>query len=117
MEHPRITSQTLAILEAILEDPLGQWYGLAISRSTQIKSGTLYPALARLEAAGWLESEWETTQASQLGRPRRRLYRLTGHGARAARQAVSESSARAPRNTRASQGRQAGPTAKPQLAR
>jgi PadR family transcriptional regulator, regulatory protein PadR len=43
-------------------------------------SGTLYPLLQRLENAGWLKSEWEEVDPSEAGRPRRRLYKLTGHG-------------------------------------
>lgn len=44
--------------------------------------GTLYKALARLEAGGLLESEWEDPErALAEGRPRRRLYRITDAGA------------------------------------
>jgi PadR family transcriptional regulator PadR len=53
-------------------------------KATKLQSGTLYPILIRLEDAGWLESRWEETSASELGRPRRRLYLLTGLGTRAA---------------------------------
>ena len=42
-------------------------------------SGTLYPLLARLEAAGWFTSEWEDVDPSEVGRPRRRLYKLHRH--------------------------------------
>ena len=43
--------------------------------------GTLYKALARLAAAGLLESRWEDPDlALAEGRPRRRLYRVTGLG-------------------------------------
>jgi len=46
--------------------------------------GTLYKALDRMERAGLLESRWEDpTIAAAEGRPRRRLYRVTGVGARA----------------------------------
>jgi DNA-binding PadR family transcriptional regulator len=40
--------------------------------------GTLYKALGRLEAAGLLESDWEAPDDAVTGRPRRRLYTLTG---------------------------------------
>ncbi|MGZ8804036.1 MAG: PadR family transcriptional regulator [Microbacterium sp.] len=41
--------------------------------------GTLYKALGRLEAAGLLESDWEDAdEAVAEGRPRRRLYTVTG---------------------------------------
>jgi PadR family transcriptional regulator PadR len=43
--------------------------------------GTLYKALGRMEAAGLLESRWEDPQIAAVeGRPRRRLYRVTGAG-------------------------------------
>ncbi len=46
--------------------------------------GTLYKALARMERAGLLDSEWEDPLvAAEQRRPRRRLYRVTLAGARA----------------------------------
>jgi DNA-binding PadR family transcriptional regulator len=45
--------------------------------------GTLYKALGRLEELGLLASRWE--DAAVEGRPRRRLYELTGTGAERAR--------------------------------
>lgn len=46
--------------------------------------GTLYKALGRMEAGGMLESRWEEADlALAEGRPRRRLYRITGLGERA----------------------------------
>jgi DNA-binding PadR family transcriptional regulator len=46
--------------------------------------GTLYKALGRMEAAGMLESRWEEADlALAEGRPRRRLYQMTGLGERA----------------------------------
>jgi len=46
--------------------------------------GTLYKALGRMAAAGLLESQWEDPElALAEGRPRRRLYRVTGVGERA----------------------------------
>lgn len=46
--------------------------------------GTLYKALGRLESAGLLTSDWEAPElASAAGRPRRRLYEITGATERA----------------------------------
>lgn len=46
--------------------------------------GTLYKALGRLEAAGLLSSAWEEPDtAAAEGRPRRRLYEVTGAAERA----------------------------------
>jgi DNA-binding PadR family transcriptional regulator len=47
--------------------------------------GTLYKALDRLERAGFVQSRWEDPEvAAAEGRPRRRLYRVTGLGERVA---------------------------------
>lgn len=58
----------------------GHGIGQAIrSRSDevlQIEHGSLYPALARLRRAGWIESEWGTSQNNQ----RAKFYRLTPDG-------------------------------------
>ena len=46
--------------------------------------GTLYKAFGRLAEAGLLEDRWEDPAvALGEGRPRRRLYRITGAGERA----------------------------------
>jgi DNA-binding PadR family transcriptional regulator len=57
----------------------GDWtYGYDLSRRTGLKSGTLYPILARLAEQGWLEARW--ADAERPGRPPRHTYRLTGEG-------------------------------------
>ena len=55
--------------------------------------GTLYKALGRLEKRGLLTSAWEDAAAE--GRPRRRLYELTGEGAGVAR--ADQTAVRRPR--------------------
>ena len=50
--------------------------------------GTLYKALGRLEEFGLLTSRWEDPETA-VGRPRRRLYELTGQGAKAAEGALA----------------------------
>ena len=50
---------------------------------------TLYKALSRLEEFGLLTSRWEDAAAVD-GRPRRRLYELTGEGARVAGGALAD---------------------------
>jgi DNA-binding PadR family transcriptional regulator len=57
--------------------------------------GTLYKALGRLEEFGLLRSRWEDPAMAQ-GRPRRRLYELTGKGAAAAGQARATAPGKAP---------------------
>ena len=60
--------------------------------------GTLYKALGRLEDLGLLASRWENAAAAE-GRPRRRLYELTGQGAQVAEQARAGKSGQATRRT------------------
>jgi DNA-binding PadR family transcriptional regulator len=52
--------------------------------------GTLYKALGRLEELGLLTSRWENAAAAAERRPPRRLYELTGEGARVAERARAE---------------------------
>ena len=72
--------QTLKVLEAFLENPTEQLAGADVQKRSGLASGTLYPILLRLEAAGWFTSRWESVDPSVAGRPRRRLYRLTASG-------------------------------------
>ncbi|HEY6691217.1 MAG TPA: helix-turn-helix transcriptional regulator [Solirubrobacteraceae bacterium] len=80
-----LTPHTQAVLAALLRDADEPQYGLEIAKTAGLASGTLYPILARLERQRWVESEWEQIDESTEGRRRRRYYRLTGEGARAAR--------------------------------
>jgi PadR family transcriptional regulator PadR len=82
MAEPRMTPQTIAVLRALLEDPTTPRYGLDIARQAGLKTGTLHPILRRLQQAGLIESFWEDpADHEDEGRPRRRYYRFTGHGA------------------------------------
>jgi PadR family transcriptional regulator, regulatory protein PadR len=75
-----LDSMILAVLEA---EPL---HGYLVMEALQRRSGgaldfttgTIYPALRRLERSGYLEGEWATV----AGR-KRRTYRLTAAGQRA----------------------------------
>jgi PadR family transcriptional regulator PadR len=94
----RLTTQALALLSIMLSDLTAEFYGLELSRLSKLKPGTIYPILARLLELGWLERRWEDIDPSAEGRPRRRLYRLTGAGAHAARWALDEHLASLGRN-------------------
>src|SRR3712207_6167461 len=76
----RITKPTLSLLEALLADPRRSWYGLELMSRTGLKSGTVYPILHRLTKDGWLSVSQEEVDPAVEGRPRRRLYVLTGVG-------------------------------------
>ena len=70
--QPRITTQTIKVLAALMSRTEDGLSGAEIGRTTSLASGTLYPILFRLEEAGWVESRWETEDPHELGRPRRR---------------------------------------------
>lgn len=74
----RVSAQTLAVLDVLLEHPSHWRHGYSISQQTELPSGTLYPILMRLEKLAWLETHWE--QPEKSGRPPRHVYRLTGQG-------------------------------------
>jgi PadR family transcriptional regulator, regulatory protein PadR len=71
------------ILKVLALEPL---HGLAISRriaqvtngTFEVKPGSLFPALHRMEQAGWLMSSWGESENSR----RAKFYRLTGTGRR-----------------------------------
>jgi PadR family transcriptional regulator PadR len=90
--EPRPTLQTMAILKVLLMQPREPRYGLDISREAGLKTGTIYPALARLESAGWVSSSWEDIDEAAEGRRRRRYYRLTAEGEINARQVLARAS-------------------------
>jgi transcriptional regulator len=71
----------LLVLKALTLEPL---HGVGIARrisqitrgAFQVSFGSLFPALHRMEEAGWVEAEW---RASENGR-RAKYYRLTAAG-------------------------------------
>ena len=92
-----LETEILAVALSMLRagDATFHGFGLAQTMREQCGSrsltahGTLYKALSRLEEFGLLTSRWEDAAAAE-GRPRRRLYELTGEGARVARQALAD---------------------------
>ncbi|HEV2215385.1 MAG TPA: PadR family transcriptional regulator [Terracidiphilus sp.] len=48
------------------------------AEALQVETGSLYPALHRLERQGWVRSEWKQTDRNQ----RARFYRITAMGKR-----------------------------------
>jgi DNA-binding PadR family transcriptional regulator len=83
---PRISPQTLRVLERFAERPAAWRYGYELSRETGLKSGTLYPILMRLAKYSLLETKWVTTED---GVPPRHTYRLTPNGIEVVRTSVT----------------------------
>lgn len=71
----------LLVLQTLLRGPQ---HGYAISQAIrarsgdvlQVETGSLYPALHRMERQKWVASEWRTTDQNQ----RAKFYRLTDEG-------------------------------------
>jgi DNA-binding PadR family transcriptional regulator len=85
-----MTMATQLVLRSLLADPADELYGSEIGEAAGLMSGTVHPILARLEAAGWVDSRWEDVDPRAAGRPARRYYRLTGEGAQQARVALAK---------------------------
>lgn len=71
----------MLILQALQREPM---HGYAIAQIIRnrsgevltVETGSLYPALHRLERQKWVKSEWKTTESKQ----RAKYYQLTGLG-------------------------------------
>jgi len=75
-----------AILQAVAHN---YHYGFDIMDVTGLPSGTVYPALRRLEKAKLIESKWEDEAAAHRAqRPARRYYKLTATGKAALQEAI-----------------------------
>ncbi len=72
-------SFTVAVILKALDN--GYQYGFDIMDITGLPSGTVYPALRRLEEAGHVKSKWEKHAIAQAElRPPRKYYELTNAG-------------------------------------
>ena len=80
----------LLVLRTLQRGPMHGW-GISqsiytVSREVlQVKEGSLYPALHRLERQGWLESEWGASENKR----RAKFYRLTESGKRQLEEATA----------------------------
>ncbi len=86
----RLTRPTMKVVEQLAADPTAEHYGFDLAVRAGIRTGTIYPILAKLEGLGWLESYWEDVEPDEAGRPRRRFYRLTGAGELAVEELLAE---------------------------
>lgn len=77
---------TLVLMILKTLDTLGPQHGYGIARrieqmsgdQLQLNQGTLYPALVRLEQAGWVRARWGVSENNR----RAKFYTLTPRGAR-----------------------------------
>ena len=72
-------SYTMALTLQAIENGYG--YGFDIMAVTGLASGTVYPALRRLENADYVASKWERQSIAQAEqRPPRKYYEVTKAG-------------------------------------
>ena len=82
-QKPELPQGTLdmLVLKALSLGPMhgygvGQRIQQLASEMLQVEEGTLYPALYRIEARGWIASEWGVSENNR----RARFYKLTRAG-------------------------------------
>jgi PadR family transcriptional regulator, regulatory protein PadR len=76
--EPKLSHTAAMILQAI---HAGYGYGFSVMEVTGLPSGTVYPAMRRLEQTDLVRSQWErqSTADAEL-RPPRKNYKLTRSG-------------------------------------
>ena len=79
MGNPKpLSLGTVMVLHALAR---GCQYGFDIIEETGLTSGTIYPALEKLERLGFARSEWEDGRVAQREkRPARRYFTITDRG-------------------------------------
>ncbi|MEV5107988.1 PadR family transcriptional regulator [Streptomyces massasporeus] len=90
MEQKHLTPAMVRIIQAYLEDPETPLFATELMKAANVGSGSLYPALTRMEAEGWIVQEIEDIDPKKEGRPARHYFRMTGKGALEAHQALVE---------------------------
>jgi DNA-binding PadR family transcriptional regulator len=76
--EPKLSHTAALILQAI---DAGYIYGFSVMETTGLPSGTVYPALRRLERDELIRSQWEQESiAEEEQRPQRKYYKLTRAG-------------------------------------
>ena len=76
--EPKLSHTAALILQAI---NVGYGYGFSVMETTGLPSGTVYPAMRRLERDSLIRSQWEAQSIADAGlRPPRKYYKLTRSG-------------------------------------
>ena len=78
LKPKKLSLGTVLVLHALARNVQ---YGFDIMEETGLTSGTIYPALERLERLGYARSHWEdAAEAQRERRPPRRYYSITEAG-------------------------------------
>ena len=84
----RLGQAQIRVLEAVAG---GTGYGFDIMDTTGLQSGSVYPALSKLEKSGLVHSRWENASvARREKRPPRRYYEITASGREALESALAD---------------------------
>lgn len=76
--EPKLSHTAALILQAV---DAGFIYGFSIMEATGLPSGTVYPAMRRLERDHLIVSRWEKQAIADVeGRPPRKYYKVTSDG-------------------------------------
>jgi len=77
-DGPKLSHTSAMILQAVAT---GHIYGYTVMEVTGLPSGTVYPALRRLERDQLIRSQWERRALADAAlRPPRKYYKLTRAG-------------------------------------
>ncbi len=76
--EPKLSHTAALILQTI---HAGHVYGFSVMERTGLPSGTVYPAMRRLERDSLIRSQWESRSIADAAlRPPRKYYKLTRSG-------------------------------------
>lgn len=86
MANSKSAQAALDVLILTILERRGQSHGYGIANAIQelseealrVEEGSLYPALHRMEEAGWITAQWMVTENKR----RARIYRISKAGAR-----------------------------------
>ncbi|MCI0662208.1 MAG: PadR family transcriptional regulator [Acidobacteria bacterium] len=80
---PPLSRKEAIILEMLIDSGGRELFGLEMVEASKgdLKRGTIYVTLQRMEEKGYIESRTEVRQQPEIGIPRR-LYKVTGCGER-----------------------------------
>ncbi len=77
-DAPKLSHTSALMLQAIAA---GYIYGYTVMEATGLPSGTVYPALRRMERDQLIRSQWERQSVADAGqRPPRKYYKLSRAG-------------------------------------
>jgi hypothetical protein len=80
----RFCTETARLVRVFLVGPTTPRFGFELMAAAELLSAELYPLLAQLERARWIEGRWEPTDPFAGRKHPRRYYRLTANGYHAA---------------------------------